>query len=102
MSKVPTLLDVRLEKFYQMYMGPLFIATKEEDAKITSSWEEIGDTLSSNSKMKEVLESAAHDLREGAQILNLESEKFNTSYIDEFEFDNDPVLKKIKKNLGIE
>ena len=101
MQSVPTLLDVRLEKFYQMYMGPLFIATEEEDAKITSDWEEIGDALRSNSKMRNVLESAAQDLKEGAQILNLESDRFNISYLDEFEFGDDPVLKKVKKNLEI-
>ncbi len=101
MDQVPTLLDVSLEKFYQMYMSPLFIATEEEDARISHEWEEIGETLSSNSKMKEVLESAAQDLKDGAQILNLEDSRFNTSYLDEFDFNEDPVLKKVKKTLGI-
>jgi hypothetical protein len=102
MDEVPTLVDVHLEKFYQMYMSPLFIATEEEDARISHNWEEIGETLSSNSKMKEVLESAAQDLKDGAQILNLEASRFNTSYLDEFDFNEDPVLRKLKKTLGID
>lgn len=101
MKSVPTLLDVRLEKFYQIYMGPLFIATEEEDAKLSANWEQIEDALSSNTKMKDVLESAAQDLREGAQLLNLESDRFNTSYLDEFDFVDDPVLRRVKRNLGI-
>ncbi len=103
-NDVPPQLIKKLQSFYDDYTAYLNSIVKIQEETVDESIiDEIIDTISSDSKITNVLESAKHEVRQGGkEIVDKYIKDIDLSYFESFGLDQDPIVKKIKARLGID
>lgn len=97
MEKVPFYLREKMEAFYRMYAAPLASHRIFDESPNGDVREEITKVLSSRQRMSEIIDHAVEDIQLAAIELEQYSERIDTSYMDNPETLQDPILKKLKK-----
>ena len=101
-EEVPNYTQLRLARFYS---GPASLLN--DSGSITERdmdgehVEEIVEKLSSEAGIRDMVEEAQEDIRDGAKLIEMNTTNFDVEYLDQFDFDSDPVVTKIRKNLGV-
>ena len=57
--------------------------------------------LRDKNQLQKMLDDAVQDVRDGARLVELQETSFDIPYIEQFDFSDDPVLNRIKGELGI-
>ena len=92
----------KLESFYKIYAAPLSSHKINENKLEDAMNEEITDVLSSKQKMEEIIEKAIDDVQAGALEIDRYSKRIDISYMKNIETLEDPIVKKLKRNLGLD
>jgi hypothetical protein len=104
LHEVPSGVQLRLARFY-FYDGPIALLNKgysgEADKDQERDVDEILKNLSDPSRIRGFLKDAVQDVKDGARLIELHKTKFDLPYLDQFDFANDPVIERIKNDLGV-
>ena len=99
-KEYPSGIQLRLARFYDRQVAMLDKGSHEE-ATEDKHIEEIVKNLSNESQLKNIMNEAVQDAKDGARLIELHSAQFDLPYLDEFDFSDDPVIKRIKRDLGV-
>jgi hypothetical protein len=100
LDRMPMSLQLRLGRFYQYYMsvfehrGP---ASRPNEAQI----EDIVQAIRNREGVEALLDEAVEDARTGAQLIEMQISDAEMAFIEQFDFADDPVLERMRKNLGV-
>ena len=98
----PVHLQLRLVRIYQDYISFLNRAKREEQGDASEDTvEEILETVSDRKKLEDLLDDARQDIRDGATLIELHKTSFDLPYVEQFDFSDDPILARIKRELGV-
>ena len=97
----PSGLHLRLARFYQTQIAMLEKGSHQESQHEDKHLDEIVKNLSNEAQLKSVMADALQDAKDGARLVELHSAQFDLPYLDQFDFSNDPIIERIKKNLGV-
>lgn len=101
-DSAPPGLKIRLARFYAVYVGPLNKgATDDETTPQEKQIEEIMKNLADETRLQAILKDAVQFAREGARMVEAHSSGFDLPYLNEFDFEKDPVVLRIKNDLGL-
>lgn len=99
-DNVPDGIKLRLARLVGTSVAMLSKGSRDDEAG-AEHLEEIMNNLSDQKRLQEIVDSAMQDAKDGAQLLEMHSARFDLPYLDEFDFSNDPVIARIKKDLGV-
>lgn len=97
----PPHLQIRMANFYSTYVGPLAATEPGSHVQQEHHVDEIAETIRDRRRIRELLDEAAEDAKAGARRLEQHAAALDLSYIDEFDFRDDPVLNRMRTNLGV-
>ena len=101
LESVPNYTQLRLARFYRGPVALLDRGSHADEPSDEPQLEEILSLLSDQNRMKSAIKDAAQEIRDGAKLVELESVQFDLPYIEQFNFEDDPVIERIKKNLDV-
>jgi len=97
----------KVYQFYKTYGLPLYKGAIKRGIDYKEAYfdeemiAEIRDNVSREKTTFATIESAIEDLKTGAKGLDDLAHLFDTSYFDPFGLSDDPIVKRIKNNLGL-
>ncbi len=102
LEQCPNHLQLRLSRFYTDYVSLLNRARLPSQHHVADeSVEEMIRHLRDKNQLQKMLDDAVQDVRDGARLVELQETSFDFPYIEQFDFSDDPVLNRIKGELGI-
>lgn len=101
LDTVPNFTQVRLARFYRGPVALLDRGSRMDDTVDEHQLSEILEVLSDQTRIQKAIQEAAKDIRDGARLIELHTSRFDLPYIEEFKFDRDPVIERIRKDLDL-
>lgn len=101
LEKAPADVQIELVNFFGNYHRRLSATTRAEREAMEADLEEIMRVVRDPKRVRDLISEATDDLRDGARRLEDYSEQLDLGYVHEFDFENDPVLERVRRNLGI-
>jgi hypothetical protein len=99
---VPGYLQVKIAGFLQIPMLALSKGSQEKGAAGDYEIEDIVKAVSDPRQMEVVREEAIEHLKAGAKKMMENSARFDLPFIEQFDFTDDPVLLRLKNELGVQ
>lgn len=101
-EEIPNYTQLRLARFYSGPAGILSESGGVSERELENEHiEEMVERLSSEAGVRDLVEEAKEDIRDGARLIEMSAANFDVEYLDQFDFDNDPVVNRIRENLGV-
>lgn len=101
LTECPPHLQMRMMGFYRRYVGPLAATDRVDSQPSPAELDELAGLIRDPQRLRDVVEEAGDAARDGVAALQAYGDSLGLSYIDEFDFSDDPVLRRLRKNLGL-
>lgn len=100
-DECPSHLRIEVGRFLADYLAHLANPGDGQTLSIQADSKDITRTIRQPALVRELLDEAAENARRGAQEIERHEALLNLNYIDEFDFRDDPVIERMRTNLGI-
>jgi hypothetical protein len=101
LRELPATLRLELTAHFLMFQQALGRTEPISGESIEREVDEIMDALSEPDALQQDMQDAAATLRLGARHLEKETSALDLGYVSEFDFSDDPVLARVRKQLGL-